>query len=200
MVEGISFNSHLLIYKPKNSRLERPNQTFHDDLSSRSFHLASSGNTIPEMKPEGNTFMQIALAEAKLAEQRGEVPVGACLVNESGEIIASAGNRTIELNDPTAHAEILVIREACTATGNYRLGGLTLYTTLEPCVMCAGAMVNARIERIVFATRDERFGAARTLFNICDDPKLNHRLKVVEGVMAEESKRLLKEFFKARRN
>lgn len=144
--------------------------------------------------------MEIALEEAKLAQQRGEVPVGACLVNESGEIIARAGNRTIELNDPTAHAEILVMREACSQMANYRLPGLTLYTTLEPCVMCAGAIVNARIERIVFATRDERFGATRTLFNICDDPRLNHRLQVEEGAMAEESRRLLKEFFKVRRD
>lgn len=144
--------------------------------------------------------MQIALDEAKLAEQRGEVPVGACLVDESGEVIARAGNRTIEFNDPTAHAEILVIREACALISNYRLAGLTLYSTLEPCVMCAGAIVNARIERIVFAARDERFGATRTLFNICDDPRLNHRLGVEEGVMADESSRLLREFFKARRD
>lgn len=148
---------------------------------------------------DDNDFMQIAIEEAVEAARRGEVPVGACLVTASGEIISRAGNRTIQLNDPTAHAEILVIREACTKSSNYRLGGLTLFSTLEPCVMCAGAIVNARIERMVFAARDERYGAARTLFNVCDDPRLNHRLKIEEGLMAEESRLLLKDFFKTRR-
>jgi len=151
------------------------------------------------MPIEESKFMAIALQEARAAEMRGEVPVGACIIDEAGNVVARAGNRTIELNDPTAHAEILTIRQASEIVGNYRLGGLTMFSTLEPCVMCAGAIVNSRLERIIFATRDERYGAVRTIFSLCDDPKLNHRLKVVEGVMADESSQILKGFFKSRR-
>ncbi len=165
----------------------------------RDFRTRRCVNTIKPMLLDDSMFMEIALDEARLAGSHGEVPVGACLVTETGEIISRAGNRTIEFNDPTAHAEILAIREAGEKSANYRLGGMTLYTTLEPCVMCAGAIVNARIGRIVFATRDERYGAARTLYNLCDDPKLNHRLVVEEGLKAEESGQLLRKFFKARR-
>jgi len=143
--------------------------------------------------------MAIALEEARAAEMRGEVPVGACIIDEAGNVVARAGNRTIELNDPTAHAEILTIRQASEIVGNYRLGGLTMFSTLEPCVMCAGAIVNSRLEQLIFATRDERYGAARTLYNLCDDPQLNHRLRVEEGMMAEESRLILKNFFKSRR-
>jgi tRNA(adenine34) deaminase len=163
------------------------------------FRSWGSVNTIKAMLLDDSIYMEIALEEARLAETKGEVPVGACLVTETGEIISRAGNRTINLNDPTGHAEILAIREACEKSENYRLAGMTLYTTLEPCVMCAGAIVNARVRRIVFATRDERYGAARTLYNLCDDPKLNHRLVVDEGLKSEESAQLLRKFFQARR-
>jgi tRNA(adenine34) deaminase len=152
------------------------------------------------MTIQDERYMEIALEEARAAEARGEVPVGACLVDQFGNVVSKAGNRTIELNDPTGHAEIVAIREAATNLQNYRLGGLTLYTTLEPCVMCAGAIVNARIDRIVFATRDDRYGATRTLYNLCDDPNLNHRLVVDEGVSADQSRLLLKQFFQSRRS
>jgi tRNA(adenine34) deaminase len=157
-------------------------------------------HTILAMPIEESKFMAIALEEARAAEMRGEVPVGACIVDEAGTVVARAGNRTIELSDPTAHAEMLAIRIASDITGNYRLGGLTMFSTLEPCVMCAGAIVNSRLPRIVFAARDERYGAVRTLYNLCDDPQLNHRLTVEEGMMAEESRQILKNFFKSRRS
>ena len=144
-------------------------------------------------------FMQIALEEAEKAQDLAEVPIGACIVSAEGEVIAAASNRTISDNDPTAHAEILALRAAASKIGNYRLTGTTIYTTIEPCAMCAGALVNARVARLVFGAYDERFGAVETKFRICDSPDLNHRMAIESGVLANESRSLMQEFFRKRR-
>jgi tRNA(adenine34) deaminase len=144
-------------------------------------------------------FMRKALDQALLAEQRGEVPVGAVLIAESGEMLAADFNQPIGRNDPTAHAEILVLRTAAQRAGNYRLEGCTLYVTLEPCVMCAGALVQARIRRLVFGSRDLRFGGVRSKFRLADSEILNHRVEVVESVLADECVSLLQRFFTVRR-
>ena len=143
--------------------------------------------------------MHQALLLAETAYQKGEVPVGALLVGEMG-IISFAHNRREELHDATAHAELLVLREAGAKLRTWRLLDTTLYVTLEPCPMCAGALVLARVSRLVFGTRDPKGGAAGSLFNIAADPRLNHRLEVHEGVLAEECAALLKKFFSERRN
>lgn len=143
-------------------------------------------------------FMQVALAEAREAAARGEVPVGAVIVAE-GEIVARAGNRTITDCDPTAHAEMVVLREAAKKIGNYRLPGATLYATIEPCAMCAGAMIQARITRLVYGADDAKSGAVESCFSILDHPQLNHRVEVTSGVLAEEAVALLQNFFAARR-
>ncbi len=144
-------------------------------------------------------FMREAIAAACEAQIRGEVPIGACLVDSNGNLLARAGNRVISDLDPTAHAEILVLREAAKALDNYRLTDTTLYTTIEPCAMCAGALVNARVKRLVFGATDERFGAVETLFRICDNRSLNHQLQVTKGVLADECKKLVQNFFQAKR-
>jgi len=142
--------------------------------------------------------MRAALELAREAERAGEVPVGAVVV--IGEKIVGRGyNAPISSNDPTAHAEIRAIREAAAATGNYRLEEATLYVTLEPCVMCAGALVAARIRRLVFGARDLRFGGVRSKFRVADSELLNHRVEIVEGVLAVECVELLQKFFAARR-
>ena len=143
--------------------------------------------------------MRDALNSAGLAAELGEVPIGACLVDESGVVLASAYNRTIVDNDPTGHAEILVLRQAAGTLGNYRLVGMTMYTTIEPCVMCAGALVNARIKRLVFGAHDERFGAVETRFRLCDSDSLNHRIQITSGVLADECRELMQKFFRERR-
>ncbi len=145
-------------------------------------------------------FMKRALEEAIKAYELGEVPVGAVLVDERGRIIASTHNKTITLCDPTAHAEILALRAGSEFLGNYRLLGSTLYVTLEPCIMCAGALVNARIKRLVFGAWDEKAGACGSLYDIVRDERLNHTLEVRGGILEEESKALLRKFFKERRN
>ncbi len=144
-------------------------------------------------------WMRAAIDSALLAGKLDEVPIGACLIDESGELIASAFNRTITDCDPTAHAEILVLRQAAAAKGNYRLTGTTLYTTIEPCVMCAGALVNARVKRLVYGAADERFGAVETLFRLCDNESLNHRVEITSGVLADECRELMQGFFRERR-
>lgn len=136
---------------------------------------------------------------AREAEKIGEVPVGAVIIDADNKILAAAGNRTIKDIDPTGHAEILALRIAATRLGNYRLTGTTVYTTVEPCAMCAGALVNARVARLVFGAPDERFGAVRSIFEVCDNEKLNHRLDVTGGVLEENCRRLMQDFFKARR-
>ncbi len=142
--------------------------------------------------------MLLALAEARLAAERGEVPVGAVVL--LGErVLARAGNRTITDCDPTAHAEIVALRAAARELGNYRLLGATLYVTIEPCAMCAGAMIQARIARLVYGGDDPRGGAARSCFAVFDHPALNHRVEVSSGVLAAECLGVLQAFFTARR-
>jgi len=142
--------------------------------------------------------MRQALAEARLAAAEGEVPAGAVVVLD-GRVIGRGRNQPMSHHDPTAHAEIVALREAGAAVANYRLAGADLYATLEPCVMCAGALVHARIARLVFGSRDLRFGAVRTKFRLADCDVLNHRVEVVEGVLAGECVALLQAFFEARR-
>ena len=144
-------------------------------------------------------FMRLALLEAEKARDLHEVPIGAVIVNENGEILAAASNRTIVDSDPTAHAEILALRTAARSIGNYRLTGCTLYTTIEPCVMCAGALVNARITRLVFGAHDERFGGVETKFRLCDSDELNHRMEIVSSVLADECRTMMQDFFRERR-
>ena len=143
--------------------------------------------------------MERALIEARRAGEAGEVPVGAVVVSSDGVLLAAAGNETISQTDPTAHAEILALRQAAAEIGNYRLSGNTVYTTIEPCAMCAGALVNARIARLVYGATDERFGAVETLFRICDSPALNHRIQITSGVLSAECRTLMQDFFRARR-
>jgi len=144
------------------------------------------------------TFMRMALSLAQEAAQAGEVPVGAVLVLDH-QVIGRGRNASIERCDPTAHAEILALREAAALTGNYRLEHATLYTTLEPCVMCAGALVTARVERLVFGARDLRFGGVRSKFRLADAEVLNHRLLIEEGVLGAECAELMQRFFAGRR-
>ena len=148
--------------------------------------------------PADEQFMREALSLAARGAARGEVPVGAVVVI-GGAIVGRGWNCPIERHDPTAHAEIMALREAAAAAGNYRLVGATLYCSLEPCVMCAGALVAARGERLVFGTRDLRFGGVRSKFRIADSGTLNHTVEVVEGVLAVECVELLRGFFGERR-
>ncbi|HHV58418.1 MAG TPA: nucleoside deaminase [Firmicutes bacterium] len=142
--------------------------------------------------------MQRALELARAAAARGEVPVGA-LVVRGGAIIAESANRREEAKDPTAHAELLAIQAAARELGGWRLTGTTLYVTLEPCAMCAGALVLARVERLVYGADDPKAGAVRSLYRLVEDERLNHRLEVVRGVLAAECGELLREFFRRRR-
>jgi tRNA(adenine34) deaminase len=144
-------------------------------------------------------FMREALKLARSAGEKGEVPVGAVVVME-GVILGRGGNSPIGRLDPTAHAEMLALREAAAASGNYRLEDASLYATLEPCAMCAGALVAARIRRVVFGARDLRFGAVRSKFRIADSDLLNHRVEVIEGVLAPECTDLLQQFFRRQRS
>jgi tRNA(adenine34) deaminase len=142
--------------------------------------------------------MREALAEARSAAAAGEVPIGAVLVHD-GKALARSGNRTIRDCDPTAHAEIIVIRAAAHILENYRLAGTTLYITIEPCSMCAGAIIQARIPRLVYGADDPKGGAIRSCFEILTHPKLNHQVEVTSGVLAEDSASLLQSFFASRR-
>ena len=142
--------------------------------------------------------MQAALAQARQAAEAGEVPIGAVVVHE-GTIIATGQNRALRNVDPTAHAEIVAMRAAAEALGNYRLNGCTLYVTLEPCAMCAGAMIHARIDRLVFAAADPKAGAAGSVLAVINHPQLNHQMQVEQGIGAEESAELLRSFFRERR-
>ena len=147
---------------------------------------------------DDDRFMRRALELAREAEAVGEVPVGAVLVRDS-EIVAEGFNRPISTRDPTAHAEMVALRAAAARLDNYRLPGTTLYVTLEPCAMCAGAMVHARVQRLVYAATDPKAGAAGSVFDVVRSPALNHRLEVAPGVLAAECGALLREFFVARR-
>ena len=144
-------------------------------------------------------YMKEALAEAEEGARQGEVPVGALLVTPDGDVIARAHNQPISLNDPTAHAEILVLRKAAEHVANYRLPGHVLYVTLEPCVMCVGAMVQARLAMVVYGATDPKGGGIESVYQIGIDGLLNHRLKAHGGILAEASEMLLQAFFRARR-
>jgi tRNA(adenine34) deaminase len=148
--------------------------------------------------PDDLYFMQLALAEAQSCAEAGEVPIGAVMIH-SGAILVRSGNRTIRDNDPTAHAEIVVIREMSQTIHNYRHTGATLYVTLEPCAMCAGAIIQARISRVVYGADDPKGGAFRSCFEVLTSPKLNHQVEVTPGILASDSAALLQSFFAARR-
>jgi tRNA(adenine34) deaminase len=149
--------------------------------------------------PDELTFMQAAIAEAEAAQRDGEVPVGAVIVR-GDQIIARGNNRVLRDSDPTAHAEIVAMRGAGVALGNYRLEDCTLYTTLEPCAMCAGAILHARIAQLVYAASDPKAGACGSVLSVMNHPQLNHKVEVVSGVLAEECGALLTNFFRARRS
>ncbi len=140
----------------------------------------------------------MALDEAVAAGEAGEVPVGAVLVHQ-GEVLARAQNRVVRDSDPTAHAEVVALRAAGRALGNYRLNGCSLFVTLEPCSMCAGALVHARVDRVVYATADPKAGAAGSVLTVINHPRLNHQMQLDSGLLAEESSELLKAFFRERR-
>ncbi len=144
-------------------------------------------------------FMKLAIKEAEKAGQMAEVPIGAVLVAKTGEILAAAHNKTIHLADPTAHAEILALRNAAKKADNYRLLGTTLYVTIEPCIMCMGAIVHARVAQVVFGASDPKWGAAGSLYNIPDDTRLNHQPDIIQGVCHTECKTLIQNFFFERR-
>ena len=152
------------------------------------------------MFTQDEEWMRLAVAAARQAAEKGEVPVGAVIVDANGDLLSEASNLTITNTDPTAHAEILALREAGRKIGNYRLVGATVYSTIEPCVMCAGALVNARVARLVFGAHDERFGVVETHFQLCSSSLLNHRVEIVSGVLADECRELMQSFFRSRRN
>lgn len=148
--------------------------------------------------PDDLQFMQLALEEALASAEAGEVPIGAVLV-QNNVVLARSGNRTIRDNDPTAHAEMVVLREAARTLGNYRLAGTILYVTLEPCSMCAGAVVQARVPRLVYGADDPKGGAVRSCFEILSHPRLNHHVEVTSGVLAADCAAILQSFFAERR-
>ena len=152
------------------------------------------------MQPQQSdeALLKCAIDLAREAESAGEVPIGAVVAHD-GVIVGRGRNSSIGLNDPTAHAEILALREAASTLGNYRLEAATLYCTLEPCIMCAGALVNARVKRLVFGTRDLRFGGVRSKYRLADSEVLNHRVEIVEGVLGAECAELLGAFFRSKR-
>ncbi len=155
--------------------------------------------TEPATKPVDEQFMRAAIAEAERAGLNGEVPVGAVVVAD-GEIIGRGGNQSIRFHDPTGHAEIVALRRAARNVGNYRLTGCTLYVTVEPCAMCAGAAVWARIERLVYGCDDPKAGVIGTLFRLTEDPRLNHRIETASGVLSADCADILQEFFKMKRS
>jgi tRNA(adenine34) deaminase len=147
---------------------------------------------------DDTVFMKLALQEAQTAADAEEVPVGAVLVKD-GEVLARGNNRTLRDCDPTAHAEIVALREAARVARNHRLAGTTLYITIEPCTMCAGAIIQARVARVVYGADDPKGGAVRTCFEVLSHPKLNHQVEITAGLLAEESVTLLQKFFGVRR-
>ena len=148
--------------------------------------------------PDDVKWMQLALEQARAAEQAGEVPVGAVVIRD-GDIVGRGHNRNLLDHDPAAHAEIVALTQAGARVGNHRLLSCTLYCTIEPCAMCAGAMIHARIERLVYGAADPKAGAAGSVLEIINHPRLNHKMQVTAGVLAEESSQLLKKFFAERR-
>ena len=160
----------------------------------RLFFIGNRGRFTVQLE-RAEDFMRLALAEAQVAADEGEIPVGAVAVLD-GKVVGAGHNRREGARDPTAHAELLAIQAAAKAVGAWRLTGVTVYVTLEPCTMCAGALVLARVDRVVFGTRDPKAGAVGSLMNLVQDPRLNHRMEVVEGVLQEECSSLLKAFFR----
>jgi tRNA(adenine34) deaminase len=152
----------------------------------------------PYFSTSDEHFMRRALELARKAEAQGEVPVGAVVAND-GVVIAEGWNQPISTHDPSAHAEMVALRAAGKSLNNYRLPGTTLYVTLEPCAMCAGAIIHARVERLVYGAADPKTGAAGSVFSLLDDPRHNHRVQIEGGLLAEESSALLQEFFRTRR-
>jgi tRNA(adenine34) deaminase len=148
--------------------------------------------------PDDLTWMELALAEARMAADAGEVPVGALVINNA-EIVGRAGNRNLRDHDPTAHAEILALRQAAQHLGNHRLTGCTLYATIEPCAMCAGAVIHARIARLVYGAKDPKAGAAGSILEVINHPRLNHKMEVVSGVLGDRCSQILQDFFRRRR-
>ena len=159
---------------------------------------AVAGEVIAEIKLLHERWMGEAIRAAREAEAAGEVPVGACIVAD-GVALAVAGNRTRTVCDPTAHAEIVALREAEQHFGIYRLSNSVMYSTIEPCAMCAGALIQARVPRLVYGARDEKAGAVDSHFHICDARQLNHRVEVISGVLESECRALMQEFFKGKR-
>ena len=162
------------------------------------------GNDVPQSPSSGSdadrALMEQALTCAREADVLGEVPVGAVIADATGAVVARAANAPIARHDPTAHAEMLALRAAGRAFGNYRLSGCVLYVTLEPCAMCVGALVHARVARIVYGAPDPKTGACGSVFELASNARMNHRIDVMGGVLAEESAALLKRFFTARRS
>lgn len=167
-------------------------------LTTESFTVLSVFQNLPAMMNKEEHFMHLALQEANLAFDKGEVPVGAVLVID-GQVIASAHNNKETSGDPTSHAELLVIREGSIQCGEWRLNEASLYVTKEPCVMCAGAMINARLGRLVYGCKDDRFGAVNSCYQLLHDPGLNHQVRVVTGVLEEQCAGILRKFFEIRR-
>ncbi|HZG53539.1 MAG TPA: tRNA adenosine(34) deaminase TadA [Pyrinomonadaceae bacterium] len=155
----------------------------------------------PEREQDADArWMRVALDAARAAAtERNEVPIGACVVGSAGQLLAVAGNRTRTDCDPTAHAEIIALRAAARQVENYRLTGAVVYSTIEPCAMCAGALVQARVRRLVYGARDERAGAVESIFRICDESSLNHRMELTAGVLETECREVMQAFFRARR-
>lgn len=150
-------------------------------------------------KSSDERFMREAINAAEFARELDEIPIGAIIVDANGEILSIAGNRTRTDCDPTAHAEILALRRAAWVLGNYRLTDLTIYSTLEPCAMCAGALIQARVKRLVYGAPDERFGAVHSKFELCSSSSLNHKIEIVAGVLENDCRYLLQKFFQKRR-
>ena len=151
------------------------------------------------MENEHETLMQLALEQAEKAGQSQEVPIGAVLVAASGEILAKACNRTIALADPTGHAEILALRQAAQNVRNYRLLNTTLYVTVEPCVMCMGAILHARVARVVYGAPDPKWGALGSIYNFADEPRFNHHPEIVAGICENRCRQVIQEFFRLKR-
>ncbi len=145
-------------------------------------------------------YMNLALDQAKMAAEKDEVPVGAILVDQDGTVIGQGYNQPISLTDPTAHAEIIALRQGAETMGNYRLTHASLYVTIEPCIMCMGAIIHARIARLIFGAADPKWGAAGSLYDIASDQRLNHQPDVVPGILAETSAELIRSFFKRKRS
>ena len=151
------------------------------------------------MNPKHIDFMNLALSEARKAGQKNEIPIGAVLIAQNDELLSAAHNKTIILKDPTAHAEILALRSAAEKIGNYRLLKTTLYVTVEPCPMCMGALMHARVSRVVFGARDPKWGVAGSLHNFAQDRRFNHQPEIIEGICESECKKLMQDFFREKR-